>query len=266
MRSSQTLGPLGDESDEPEPEETVPTQAQSTDTSLDGKARGESKAQSDSNNASQADNRHQTVLVFVRHGQTPTTGDVLPGRAPGLHLSEQGQTQAQDAARRVAALGRVGAIYASPMERTLETAKPIAAACGLEIREHYGLVECDFGDWTGCKLSELRKLEEWNTVQHNPAAFRFPGGESFVEMQARALDAATSIAQSHKGDIVVAVSHADVIKAVLASAAGTPLDLFQRIVVSPCSLSVIAYTPQHPVVLTVNNTGETLVGFAKAAT
>ncbi len=198
------------------------------------------------------------VVLLVRHGLTPTTGAVLPGRAPGLHLSPEGRAQAEGVAERIAALGRVSAVYASPMERTIETAAPIARACGLRTRKHPGLIECDFGRWTGRKLAHLRRRKEWVTVQRHASGFRFPGGEAFAEMQARALDAVAALAARHRGHTVVAVSHADVIKAVVAAAAGTPLDLFQRIVVSPCSVSAIAYAAGGPVVLTVNNTGNDL--------
>ena len=202
--------------------------------------------------------RAPAVVLFVRHGQTPTTGSVLPGRAPGLHLSPEGAEQARRAAERLAGLGRVKAVYASPMERTVETAAPIARACKLRVRRSPGLIECDFGRWTGRKLASLRQRKEWTTVQRHPSGFRFPGGESFAEMQARALDAVAAICSRHAGETVVAVSHADVIKAVAAAAAGTPLDLFQRIVVSPCSITAIAYDAAGPILLTVNNTGDDL--------
>ena len=126
-----------------------------------------------------------TVVLLVRHGQTPTTGKLLPGRAPGLHLAEAGVQQALRAAERIAALKSVDAIYASPLERARETAAPIAAARNLKVRIDKGLLECDFGDWTGRELSDLYKLPEWTTVQRAPSTFRFPGGESFPEMQAR---------------------------------------------------------------------------------
>ena len=198
------------------------------------------------------------VVLFVRHGQTPTTGAVLPGRAPGLHLAPEGVEQARRVAERLAGLDRVKAVYASPMERAVETAAPIARACGLRVRENTGLIECDFGRWTGRKLKNLSRRKEWTTVQRHPSGFRFPGGESFAEMQARALDAVAAITARHPGATVVAVSHADIIKAVAAAAAGTPLDLFQRIVISPCSVTAIAYQPAGPILLTVNNTGDDL--------
>jgi len=200
-----------------------------------------------------------TVVLLVRHGTTPTTGKVLPGRAPGLHLSDQGIAQAEAVAERIGALtvkehGAPVAVYASPLERTSETARPIARALGLRVRSDRGLLECDFGGWTGKKLADLAKKPEWSTVQRNPSGFRFPGGESFLEMQARMASALARLVALHPGRTVVAVSHADPIKAVVAQAAGTPLDLFQRLTVAPCSVSAIAYTGGGPVVLTVNST------------
>ena len=199
-----------------------------------------------------------TVVLFVRHGQTPTTGTKLPGRAPGLHLAEKGVRQAEAAGSRIAALGRVKAIYASPMERTQETAAPIAKACKLRVRTHKGLIEADFGTWTGKNLSSLRKLPEWTTVQNYPSGFRFPRGESFPEMQTRMTGAITELVAKHPGETIVAVSHADTIKAAVADAVGTPLDLFQRIVVSPCSISAVMYTANGPIVLAINSTGDDL--------
>lgn len=200
-----------------------------------------------------------TVVLLVRHGRTPTTGQVLPGRAKGLHLSDEGQAQADEVAGRIAALAqgkRSGptAVYASPLERTRETAHPIAKALGLRVRSDRGLLECDFGEWTGARLADLAKKPEWATVQRYPSGFRFPGGESFLEMQTRMVSALSRLAALHPGQTVVAVSHADPIKAVVAQAAGTPLDLFQRLTVAPCSVSAIAYTGGGPFVLTVNST------------
>lgn len=208
--------------------------------------------------------KHPTLVLFVRHGKTPTTGDRLPGRAPHLHLADLGLEQAERAAERISALGRdrVAAVYASPMERTQETAAPIAKALRRKVRTEAGLIECDFGSWTGKKLSDLRKRPEWRQVQHYPSGFRFPKGESFAEMQARMLDAVHRLVARHPGETIVAVSHADTIKAALASAAGTPLDLFQRLVVSPCSVSAVLYTYDGPIVLTVNSTGGSLSDLA----
>jgi len=199
-----------------------------------------------------------TVVLLIRHGQTPTTGTVLPGRAPGLHLSADGEAQAAAAAARVAALGSVAAVYASPMERAQQTALPIAEAVGKRVRCAEGLNECDFGSWTGRSLASLRKLAAWKTVLRYPSGFRFPEGESFAQMQTRALEAVAELVAAHRGKTIVAVSHADVIKAVVAAAAGTPLDLFQRLVISPCSITALCYTGDGPVVLAVNSTGDDL--------
>jgi len=202
--------------------------------------------------------RRPVTVLLVRHGLTTTTGTVLPGRAPGLHLSEAGRSEAEAAAARIGALGGVRAVYASPLERAAETAAPIARATGRRVRTVEGLNECDFGAWTGRKLAELRRLAAWRQVQHTPSAFRFPGGESFAEMQTRICDTLGQLAARHRGGAIVAVSHADPIKAAVAQAVGTPLDLFQRLVVSPCSVTVIAYGGDGPVVLTVNSTGDDL--------
>jgi probable phosphoglycerate mutase len=199
-----------------------------------------------------------TLVLLVRHGLTSTTGKVLPGRATGLHLADAGRTQAESVAARLAELPKVDALYVSPLERTRETAAPIAAALGLKPVVERGLLECDFGEWTGSELKNLGKLPEWQTVQRYPSGFRFPGGESFVEMQTRVVEAVARIVVKHKGGVVVAVSHADPIKAVAAHALGTHLDLFQRIVISPCSVTAIVYSAGAPNVLTVNDTGRSL--------
>lgn len=195
-----------------------------------------------------------TTVLFVRHGQTPTTGSVLPGRARGLHLADAGRRQADAVAERLSTLKKIDAVYASPLERTRETAAPIAKARGLKVGSERGLLECDFGDWTGRPLKELMKLPEWTTVQRYPSGFRFPNGESFGEMQTRITGAVAALVARHPGGTIVAVSHADPIKAAAADALGTHLDLFQRIVVSPCSVTTIAYGPSGPVVLNVNST------------
>ncbi len=199
-----------------------------------------------------------TTVLLVRHGQTATTGSVLPGRASGLHLSSAGEAQAHSAAQRLTTIAPVAAIYVSPMERTKETAAPIGRALGIRPKVERGLIECDFGDWTGRKLATLTKLAEWRTVQSTPSVFRFPGGESFVEMQVRMVQTIERLAARHPGARVVVVSHADPIKAYLAHAAGTHLDHFQRLVVSPCSISSVLLSDGHPVVLTVNSTGDDL--------
>ncbi len=198
--------------------------------------------------------RQPTVVALVRHGTTPTTGKVLPGRARGLHLSEAGLGEARRTGEHFGAL-EVAAVYASPLERARETASPIARATGQRVSLERGLLECDFGEWTGAELARLRRLPEWKTVQRHPSGFRFPGGESFQELQTRLQTTMGLFCERHEGEAVVAVSHADCIKAVVALALGVPLDLFQRIVISPCSTTTIVYGAEGPVVLAVNSYG-----------
>jgi broad specificity phosphatase PhoE len=225
--------------------------------------------------------RPGTLVLFVRHGRTPTTGLVLPGRAPGLHLAEDGRAQAEAVAERLASWAvaptsdgpsqdgpaprsratnkphrpAITAIYASPLDRTRETAAPIARRFGLKVAIDRGLVDCDFGEWTGEELKKLAKLPEWTIVQRYPSGFRFPGGESFEGMRARMSDTVAALCRRHPGETIVAVSHADPIKVTVSDALGAPLDLFQRIQISPCSVSAISYHATGPVVLAVNSTG-----------
>ncbi|MEO3934565.1 histidine phosphatase family protein [Micrococcaceae bacterium Sec7.4] len=204
--------------------------------------------------------RQGTLLLLVRHGQTPTTGTVLPGRAPGLHLSDRGRAQAERVSERLSGLP-VDALYSSPLERACETAEPTATRTGLAVKHYDELLECDFGGWTGSAITDLAALPEWQTVQHSPSQFRFPDGESFPEMQARIVGAMEALCSAHAGGVVVCFSHADPIKAAVVHALGTPLDLFQRIVISPGSVSAITFVEgQDPAVHMVNSTSEPLSG------
>jgi len=194
-----------------------------------------------------------TVVLLVRHGLTPTTGVKLPGRAPGLHLSDEGRRQADAAAERIGKLAKVAAVYSSPLERARETGAPIARALKLALRIERDLAELDIGEWTGLSLRQAGRRPEWETIQRSPSSFRFPGGESFTEMQARITSALGRLVAKHPGRLLVAVSHADPIKAAVAQALGTPLDLFQRIMIATASISAVAYRRGGPSVLTVNS-------------
>src|SRR5207249_2711900 len=140
---------------------------------------------------------------LVRHGVTPTTGRLLPGRRRGLHLSEEGRRQAEALAVRLAAVPKLAAIYSSPLERARETVAPLAKARGLAVRVEPGLLESDLGAWTGLSLRRAAKRPEWAVVQRHASAFRFPGGESFVEMQARMVSAVARLVarQSEKEQV-----------------------------------------------------------------
>ena len=197
-----------------------------------------------------------TTVLLIRHGTTATTGSLLPGRAPGLHLAPSGQEQARDLVERLEGT-RIDALHASPLERTRETAAPLAAARGLEVVPEEGLLECEVGEWTGRSLAELARLPGWRTVQEDPGAFTFPGGESFTAMQARMITTIDALRERHRGGTVACFSHADPLRAYLAHALGSPLAALQRISVSPASVSAPSFPAAAgaaPVVLTVNST------------
>lgn len=177
-----------------------------------------------------------------------------PGAGPGL--SEEGRKQAEETGQHIsnwrASLPTIGALYCSPLARTKETAAILGKALDLTPFERPELVDCDAGEWAGAPLKDLAKKPEWSTVVHYPSGFCFPGGEPIREMQARVVAAVGELVKAHPGQTVLAVSHADPIKAVLADALGVHLDLFQRIVVSPASVSAVSYGGLSPRVLFVN--------------
>ncbi|NNN21928.1 MAG: phosphoglycerate mutase [Acidimicrobiales bacterium] len=187
-------------------------------------------------------------MYFIRHGQTPTTGIELPGRKPGLHLSEQGIKQASLLGEALAMNKSLKSapIYVSPLERTRETAAPIAKALKSRAKVEKGLIECDFGDFTGRKLADLAKLDEWKVMHLSASNWRFPNGESFLEMQLRLSQTIWKLMESHLGKSVIVVSHADPIKMALNSALGSSIDFFHRIEVGPASVSIVRYMQLGP--------------------
>ncbi|MFO7961258.1 MAG: MSMEG_4193 family putative phosphomutase [Nitriliruptoraceae bacterium] len=196
-----------------------------------------------------------TTLVLVRHATTAATGKRLGGWTPGVHLDDAGVAQAEATAERLATAD-IAAVYSSPLERTQDTARIVARAHGLRVRSRRGLGEVDYGDWTDKPLGQLRRRKLWQVVQSTPSRMAFPGGETIRGAQARAVDATEELAVEHRGAQVVCVSHADVIKAVVAHHLGMPLDTFQRLVISPASITVLHLPGQgHPVLLTCNDTG-----------
>jgi probable phosphomutase (TIGR03848 family) len=199
------------------------------------------------------------TVILLRHGRTAANAaGTLAGRAAGVHLDDQGRTQAERAGERLAVVP-LCAIVSSPLERCRETASEVGRrqAGRPRTRTDKGLTECDYGEWQGRQLKQLARLALWKTVQSNPSAATFPGGESLLQMQSRAVDAVrrrdAAVAAGHGPDAVwLAVSHGDVIKSILADALGMHLDLFQRIQVDPASVSVIRYTEARPYVLASN--------------
>jgi probable phosphoglycerate mutase len=181
-----------------------------------------------------------TTILLVRHGQNDwVKRNRLAGWAPGVHLNETGRQQAEAAAARLAHLP-VKAIYSSPLERCLETAVAIAAPHQLPVIELPELGEVRYGQWEGKKIAKLAKDPRWTAVQHYPSRFRFPDGEALSEVQSRGAAALERLAQQHQNELIVVVSHADLIKLTLAHYLGVHIDLFQRITISPASVSAIA--------------------------
>jgi probable phosphomutase (TIGR03848 family) len=195
-----------------------------------------------------------TRLVLVRHGVTAHTGPLLSGRMPGIDLSDKGVEQARAAAARLAVLP-VAVVYASPIERTAQTASYIAAPLGLEVQPLPGVIEADYGDWTGGKITDLAKTDEWKVVQAAPSRAQFPGGETLRAMQSRMVDALDTVVAAHPHETVVVVSHADPIKSAIAHYTGMHLDLFQRLHVSPASVTVLDFHPYGALLVKCNDTG-----------
>ena len=190
----------------------------------------------------------------MRHAVTAHTGPLLSGRMPGIDLSDKGVGQAEAAAARLAKLP-IAAIYASPIERTTQTAQCIAAHHAMEVSPLPGVIEADYGDWTGGKISDLAKTDEWRVVQVAPSRAQFPGGESIRAMQARMVDALDAVVAAHPHETVVVVSHADPIKSAIAHYTGMHLDLFQRLHVSPASATVLDFHTYGVLLVKCNDTG-----------
>lgn len=206
-----------------------------------------------------------TTVLLIRHGRTSAnTAGILAGRSSGVELDEVGTRQAKEAGERLGGVP-LRTVLTSPLRRCRQTTQALLAgrAAPVPVHVEQGLVECGYGDWTGKSLRELSKDKLWSTVQQQPSAVRFPGGESMTEMSARAIGAIrtweTRLAAEHGPDAVwAAVSHGDVIKAILADALGMHLDSFQRILVDPASISIVRYTATRPYVVTVNSTNADL--------
>jgi len=197
-----------------------------------------------------------TLILLIRHGENDWVKEQrLAGWIPDIHLNDNGREQARQLASRLAHLP-IAAVYSSPITRCMETAGFISQAHGLSITQEAALGEVRYGEWEGKELKELAKTPQWHAVQHYPSRFRFPEGESFVEVQQRAVSALENLATRHAKEIIAVVSHADVIKLVLAQFLGMHIDLFQRIGLSPASVSAVMLLPEAGIrVLRVNDDG-----------
>jgi probable phosphoglycerate mutase len=206
------------------------------------------------------DTTKTTRILLVRHGlnEWVQTGR-LAGRRAGVSLNPEGVRQASLLADRLSSWP-IAAVYSSPLERARETAAPIAAAGRLTVQTASALTEVNYGDWTGREIKELVETTEWRLLQVRPSAVRFPHGESLREVQHRAVEQVEQLAQLLAGSWVVLVSHADVIKAITSHYLGMHLDHYQRLVVSPASLSILAVTPAGVVLDCFNDTAHLRTG------
>jgi probable phosphomutase (TIGR03848 family) len=201
------------------------------------------------------------TLILLRHARSAANGSgTLAGRTPGVGLDETGDEQAQGLPERLRGVP-LSRVVSSPLQRCQETVAALVAERELDPVVEQRLAEVDYGDWTGRKVTDLTGEDLWKVVQQHPSAAVFPGGEGLAEVQSRAVTAVREHDRQVGDDQVwLLCSHGDVIKSVLADALGLHLDSFQRIVVDPCSVSVVRYTDTRPFVLKVNDTGGDVSG------
>lgn len=205
------------------------------------------------------------TIILVRHGENEwARKNKLAGRIPGIHLNETGHRQANAVAQRLAALP-VKAVYSSPITRCVETAAYVADTHRLSVQFIDEISEVEYGEWEGKKIKKLSKEPLWRAVQFFPSRARFPRGEALRESQFRAVQAIEELAARHDKDMIVVVSHADVIRLLLAHYLGIHIDLFQRLVISPASASLLALGAEGGVrVLRINDDGPLNVPAAPA--
>jgi probable phosphomutase (TIGR03848 family) len=192
-----------------------------------------------------------TTFFLVRHAVTSHTGKKLTGWMEGVPLTDEGREQALAVADRLADI-EFDAIYSSPIERTLETAQAIATRHGLKVKTTQKLGEVEYGKWTDRPLKVLARTKLWTNVQRWPSSVRFPEGETLREVQNRAVDEIERLNEEHPKATLCCVSHGDVIKLILAHYLGVHIDLFQRIVIAPASISVFALSERGPAILSLN--------------
>ena len=196
-----------------------------------------------------------TRFLLIRHALTDAVGQHLSGRAPGVLLNAQGQAQAQKLAARLAALP-LAAIYSSPLERAVQTAAAVAEPHQLPVISCADFLEIDYGKWTNCTFQELEGQPEFQRFNTFRSSTRIPGGELMREAQARILSGLEKLAARHPQATVAVVSHADVLKAAVAHYVGIPLDMFQRLEISPASVSIVELFAETARLLRLNDTGE----------
>lgn len=201
-----------------------------------------------------------STLFLIRHALTAVTGTRLYGRTPGIPLDDRGREQAERLVDRFAGI-RLSAVCSSPLERCVQTVEPLARRRGLPVSIRERLIEMDAGSWTDRSLAQLRRTRRWRHVQESPSRFAFPGGEGFAEAQARALIEVQAIAARHPRGRVAVATHGDIVRMLIAHFSGAHLDLFQRTMAEPASVSVVQLGNGSPRILLVNDTGGGLARF-----
>lgn len=197
-----------------------------------------------------------TLLYLIRHGETDFIGKRLAGWLPGVHLNPRGRAQAEALAQLLSGI-RFAALYASPLERSMETAEPLSRMLGLAVEPRPSLGEVRPGRWQGQPLQSLRRRKLWSVVQNAPSLARFPEGESFVEIQARVVGELEELRAMHRKKTIACVSHADVIKLAIAHYLGLPLDMFHRLSVAPASISILSVVDGYARLVRLNDTRAT---------
>ncbi|MBT3239966.1 MAG: phosphoglycerate mutase [Chloroflexi bacterium] len=194
------------------------------------------------------------TVLLIRHGENEyVKKGRLAGRIPGVHLNEKGLAQAENLSEFLADKP-IKAIYASPLDRTIETASPIAKVLGLKVIKRPGLLEVDFGKWQDKTIKQLSRQKLWKTVQQQPSRTRFPEGESFAEAQLRIANEIEELCKMHKPkDIIICVGHSDMIKLAVAYFTGLPIDKFQGLVVQPASISTLHISKNRSMLVNLNS-------------
>lgn len=193
------------------------------------------------------------TILLIRHGENEyVKKGRLAGRLPGVHLNDTGRKQAEEIVKTLEKVP-LKAVYSSPLDRTMETAAPLAQAKGLDVIPREGLLEVDFGEWQDKTLKSLQKLKLWKVVQGRPSMMRFPEGETFAEAQHRVVQEITALAGMHEPhDVIACISHSDLIKLAVAYFIGLPLDMFQRLMIGTASITTLHYHENFAVIGQLN--------------